>query len=217
MNINLLNLEATIKRLMENEDRKDVEFRYAIAVTEVGDLGKYITHDPELNPNARPHGSKEDEVLAIGQALVQISAVATLRGVRLIDAYRAGMENWVDADWRKREGSLEENVLHGLGVTNRTVVGTAYVAKTKKELEDLPTGHILVTPYATPDLVEYFATAKAVVTDHGGATSHAANIARQKGYVVALGLGKATQLISTGDEIAIEIKDGKSKVSLKGT
>ncbi|MFH1455805.1 MAG: PEP-utilizing enzyme [archaeon] len=103
------------------------------------------------------------------------------------------------------------------GVTDCTITGIAYVAKTKKEIANLPEHQILVTQYATPDLVEYFQRAKAIATDHGGATSHAANIARQRGYVVALGLGEATKLIQTGDEITIEIKNGLSRVILKGT
>ena len=91
---------------MAKEDRKDVEFRHIIAVTEVGDIGKYITHDPKLNPNARPHGTKDDEVLAYGQAFVQLAALAYLREISFKEAFDKGTQNWIDMDWKKSPNKL---------------------------------------------------------------------------------------------------------------
>jgi len=200
--IELKNLEDKIRKLMENEDRKDTEFRYAITATEIGDLGKYITHDPKLNPNARPHGSKEDEILAYGQAFVQLAALAQLRGISLENAVEKGLENWIEADWRKSKD--KGHFISGITACNGYAIGIAYVAKSEKDLKEMPPGRIVIAETAKPDLAQYLTSVLAIVTDHGGKTCHLANIAREYGTPCVVGTGNATRLIKTGDRIIVE-------------
>lgn len=204
-------LEQTVKELMQNEDRKDAEFRYLIVSTEIGDLGKYITHDQKLNPGARPHGNKEDETLAYGQAFVQLTALAQLRDINVNDAVSKGLENWIDTDWRKVEAQ-NQGEIRGKTVFYGSVVGEAYVANTQKELGEIPAGSVLITSFAKPDLVNYLDDVLAIVTDHGGVTCHLANVAREKGKICIVGTGNATSLIKTGDLISVEANEKEGRI-----
>ncbi|MBU2590287.1 MAG: hypothetical protein KKA65_03835 [Nanoarchaeota archaeon] len=196
-------LEETIQELMSKEDRQDVEFRYVIAVTEIGDLGKYISHDPKLNPNARPHGTKDDEVLAYGQAFIQLAALAQLRDINLQDAIDKGLENWLEADWRKSQAKEKEKI-KGYIACPGNLTGEAYLVKSIKDLEEMPAGRIVVTEFAKPNLAQYITKMLAIVTDHGGKTCHIASIAREFGLPCIVGTGNATKMIKTGDMITIE-------------
>lgn len=213
-----MKLEEIVKRigrLMENEDRKDVEFRFIIAETEFGDIGKYITHDPALNPNARPHGTKKDEVLAYGQALVQIIALAQLRNVSLEESIRTGLENWEQADWRKSQASKEREIIKGLAITPTEITGEAYVVNEEHSIKDFSSG-IIVTEYFTPDMVMYaLKKAQGIVTNHGGATCHAANIAREYSLPCIVGTGDATEKIKHGDLISLENESNTGYVKIK--
>jgi len=196
-------LEETIQNLMSREDRQDVEFRYAITITEIGDLGKYITHDPKLNPNARPHGTKEDEVLGYGQAFIQLAALTQLRGINLQEAIDKGLENWLAADWRKSQAQAKEKV-KGYIACPGCITGEAYLVKSIKDLEEMPAGKIVVTEFAKPNLAQHITKMLAIVTDHGGKTCHIASIAREFGTPCIVGTGNATKIIKTGDMITID-------------
>jgi phosphohistidine swiveling domain-containing protein len=207
----LTTIEEKIRELMQREYRKDTEFRYLIVSTEIGDIGKYITHDPALNPSARPHGSKVDEILAYGQALVQLIALAQLRDMKLASALESGLNNWIESDWRKTE-TRDSSDITGRTVFNGYVKGEAYVAISRAELEAMPPGKILVTQFGKPDLASYTDKVVAVVTDHGGIACHLANIALERGIVSIVGTGNATELIRTGDKIIVDAQEEQGHV-----
>ena len=209
--MNLKKIEDKIKKLMEKEDRKDVEFRYIIALSEVGDVGKYISHDPELNPNARPHGSKEDETLAYGQAFIQMIALAYLRKVSIKEAFEKGMQNWEGADWKKVE---EKNIEKIVGKTACTGIakGLAYVVNEYNKIEGIEEGQILVTEFAKPDIMLYAKKASAIVTDHGGTVCHAAIVAREYNIPCIVGTGNATKAIKHGQQVLVDAEKGEVKI-----
>ncbi|MBU0666369.1 MAG: PEP-utilizing enzyme [Nanoarchaeota archaeon] len=192
-----------IRHYMRNEDRKDEEFRYLITTTELGDIGKYLTHDPKLNSGARPHGSKQDEILAYGQALVQLIALADLRGIKVTEALNSGLLNWADSDWRKIKAKSETEVKGITGCPGQ-ISGIAYVVGEKHPLKKVAKESILVTAYAKPELASYLGIIAGFVTDHGGYTCHAANIARDKGIPCIVGTGNATKLIKHGEQIILD-------------
>ncbi len=202
------NIEKLIAELMAKEDRKDVEFRHIIAVTEVGDIGKYITHDLKLNPNARPHGTKDDEVLAYGQAFVQLAALAYLRGISFKEAFDKGMQNWIDADWKKAaKQAPEKKTLKGLAASPGYASGIAEVVTSLSDVKK--TGSILVVRYATPEFAAVLKDYFGCVSDHGGKTCHLANIAREMNLPCVVGTGNATELIKTGQVISLDGDKGE--------
>lgn len=186
--------------LLEKEDRKDVEFRYAILATEIGDLGKYITHDQVLNPNARPHGSKADEVQAFGQVFIQLIALAHLRGIDYLAALDQGVRNWIDADWRKK-AAVEGLKVRGVAAAPGMVSAEAYVLSKDAPLSALKGSSekkIVVMPHAKADFAAVMDAVAGIVTDHGGYTCHAANICRDRGIPCIVGTGNATKNIVHG-------------------
>lgn len=196
-------IEERIEKLMENEDRKDPEFRCLITLTELGDLGKYLTHDPKLNPGARPHGTKEDEILSYGQAIIQLVALTQLRDINLEEAITKGLKNWEEADWRRKETKYEEKIT-GMTACYGMVTGKAYVVSKETRLQEIKERSIIVTMFAKPEIVIYLDKALAVVTDHGGITCHMANIAREKNIICVVGTGNATEKIKHGEMITVD-------------
>lgn len=190
-----------IKQYLKTEDRKDVEFRALIALTELGDIVKYITHDQKLNPDARLHGTKKDETLAYGQALVQTIATAILRGIDAEEAVKLGLENWADRDWRKKNGSKKK--ISGTLAFSGSVQGDAYILSKNHPIEKMPVGSILVADYIAPGFASYIAKVVGIITNQGGMTSHAAVMAREQKIPCVVGTRNATSLIPHGRNIKI--------------
>jgi len=204
-------LKEEIKKLMSNEDRRDVEFRLNILLSEIGDAAKYVTHDQELNPNARPHGSKEDEAMSYGQIFVQLIACALLRGIDLDLAITNALKNWQDADWRKSVANGNDEILIGVIGHQGEIVGEAFLDPEAKNLHQL-NGHILITKVIKPDHAPFLKNTKAIIADHGGIASHAVIIAREYNIPCIVGVGNATEKIKHGQKIQIVSRDGKGLI-----
>ncbi|MBM4416399.1 MAG: pyruvate, phosphate dikinase, partial [Chloroflexi bacterium] len=69
----------------------------------------------------------------------------------------------------------------------------------------LAPGDVLLAPAAAPVWTPYYAIAGSLVTDAGGALSHAAIVAREYGLPAVVGTGDATLRIPDG---AIVVVDG---------
>lgn len=63
---------------------------------------------------------------------------------------------------------------------------------------------MLVCPVTTPAWSALFGRIAAVVTDHGGALSHAAIVAREHGIPAVLGTGVATTTLRTGQRVRVD-------------
>jgi phosphohistidine swiveling domain-containing protein len=209
-------LEKFISERMKGESRKDAEFRGLIVGTEIGDLQKYTTHDPKINRGIRPHGSKEDEILAFGQAFIQLAAWSHLRKISIDKALEAGIKNWLDRDWKAKKATpSSNNSIKGITAYAGKVEGEAFLANDEKSLFSFPGNFILVTPFLKPDHHATLVSNRpiAIITDHGGQTSHSAIIARELSIICVVGTGKATKLISHGSKIRIHArKNGEADI-----
>ncbi len=206
-----------IKGYLKREDRKDVEFRALIALTELGDIVKYITHDSKLNPDARPYGTENDEKLAYGQALVQTIATMVLRGINIEEAIKIGLKNWEEADWRKKDKKQKDKKqekISGILAFPGNVKGKAYILSKKHPIEKMPHGSILVAEMVNPSMITYLARASGIITNQGAMTSHAAIIAREQRIPCLVGTGNATIIIPHGSNIKIIVKKRKGSVEL---
>ena len=208
-------LEKFISERMKGESRKDAELRALIVGTEIGDLQKYITHDPKLNKNVRPHGSKENEVLAYGQAFIQLAALAFSRKIPISLALEAGIMSWLDRDWKMKKAVVSNSSIKGTTAYAGRVEGEAFLAISEQSLISFPGDLILVTPFLKPDHHSILVSKRpiAIVTDHGGKTSHGAIIARELSIICVVGTGKATRLIPHGSKIRIHArKNGEATI-----
>lgn len=73
-------------------------------------------------------------------------------------------------------------------------------------------GHILVAPETTPDFVPAMKKAKAIITDQGGITSHAAIVSRELGVPCVIGTKIATKVLKDGDFVEVDANKGIVKI-----
>jgi phosphohistidine swiveling domain-containing protein len=87
--------------------------------------------------------------------------------------------------------------------------GRAVVVRALAEApSSLPADAILVVAAIVPSLTPLIAGARALVTDHGGALSHGATLAREYGVPAVLGVGSATAL-ADGTELYVDGDTGR--------
>lgn len=96
------------------------------------------------------------------------------------------------------------------GISIGDAAVTARVCRVDKAA-DLPrfiAGSVLVTRTTNPDWVPAMRQAAAIVTDHGGRTSHAAIISRELGVPAVVGTGDGTALLTDGQEVTVSCAEG---------
>ena len=101
-----------------------------------------------------------------------------------------------------------ELLLSGTSIGDAAAAGKAHVIESPKEGDRFPRGGILVTGQTDPDWVPLMKRAAAIVTDHGGRTSHAAIVSRELGLPAVIGAGKATKTLKDDQEITVACSEG---------
>jgi len=101
-----------------------------------------------------------------------------------------------------------ELLLTGTSIGDAAAAGKVHVIASPKDGDRFPEGGILVTGQTDPDWVPLMKRAAAIVTDHGGRTSHAAIVSRELGLPAVIGTGTATSLLKNGQEITIACSEG---------
>jgi len=200
--MNFEEIEVFLKRYLTEEDRKDSEFRYAIASNQFGSLGNHMTHDPVLNPRARGYQTKEGEKGDFGHALLQLMVYGISRGLPVGESVELAKKALEDKTWAARKAN--EGSIQGKIVMPGEVDGTAHVDPFCFNLKSMSAGSILVAEHCDCAITPYlFCKVKAIVTDHGGLTCHAAIIAREMNIPCIVDTGDATKRIENGEYIVI--------------
>lgn len=91
------------------------------------------------------------------------------------------------------------------------VSGKVTVIKDPKA-KTLKSGTILVAPSTTPDYMNAIRLCKAIITDWGGQTSHAAITSRELKKPCIIGTNYASQVLQDGDEVRIDLVRGTIEV-----
>ncbi|NJL45692.1 MAG: hypothetical protein HC922_08155 [Leptolyngbyaceae cyanobacterium SM2_3_12] len=87
-------------------------------------------------------------------------------------------------------------VVQGIGASSGQIQGVAVIATRPQELPSpLPPGCIVVLPDLQPDVFLQLQAVAGIVTEQGGATCHAAILAREMGVPAVVGAPQATQLL----------------------
>ena len=86
--------------------------------------------------------------------------------------------------------------------------GKVHVILSDKNVSQFQQGEILVTEMTTPDWVPTMKKAKAIVTDAGGMTCHAAIVSRELGIPCITGTKVGTKVLETGKEVTVDAKMG---------
>jgi len=117
---------------------------------------------------------------------------------------------------RKTEAALRsyrikakgKTLLTGLSVGNAVVAGRVCLIENASEIGRFVDGSILVTGTTDPDWVPIMKRAAAIVTDHGGRTSHAAIVSRELGLPAVVGTGDATHVLHDEQDVSVSCAEG---------
>lgn len=96
----------------------------------------------------------------------------------------------------------------GAAIGDAIASGRASVIKDPSNIDRFTEGSVLVTAQTDPDWVPVMKRAAAIVTDRGGATSHAAIVSRELGITAVVGTSDATSAISQGQDVTVSCADG---------
>lgn len=106
--------------------------------------------------------------------------------------------------------------LQGIAIGQKITSGKVQIIKSPKNMHKFIPGSILVTPNTTPDWVPIMKKAKAILTDHGGRTSHAAIVSRELNIPAIVGTKNGTAILKEGQEITVNCSSGLQGYAYKG-
>lgn len=125
---------------------------------------------------------------------------------------------------RENKQEIEGNILlSGLAASPGVASGIVKIIHSLDELSKVSKGNVLVTKMTNPDMVVAMAKSSAIITDEGGATSHAAIVSREMGIPAVVGTRNSTERLKDGQLVTVDgftgrVFDGKTvekKVEIK--
>ncbi|WP_163268975.1 phosphoenolpyruvate synthase [Chelativorans alearense] len=105
----------------------------------------------------------------------------------------------------------------GLAIGDAVVSGRVCLIEDARDIDRFVDGSILVTGTTDPDWVPIMKRAAAIVTDHGGRTSHAAIVSRELGLPAIVGTGDATLVLHSEQEVTVSCAEGDQGFIYDGT
>lgn len=100
-------------------------------------------------------------------------------------------------------------LIRGRAVGEMIGQGKARVIMNVHQIDEFQAGEVLVTNKTDPDWEPIMKKASAIITNQGGRTCHAAIIAREMGIPAIVGCGKATGVLTTGQEVTVSCAEGE--------
>lgn len=105
---------------------------------------------------------------------------------------------------------------HGLAVGQAAISAPVCLIESPKDMDRFVDGAVLVTPTTDPDWLPIMKRAAAIVTDHGGRTSHAAIVSRELGLPAIVGCSDATHVLHDGQLVTVVCAGGDEGVVYDG-
>lgn len=196
---NFFELAENIPQFMDEENRNDPSFRFAVLEDQIGDVGRHITHDPDLNKNTRP--LDEPEEVAYGDAIWQLLCVAHSRDIDLLKMFEYSLERMDSKEGYKQQSNED---LSGMVACRTTDMYNGVIG------ED-----VYMTRDFTPDTTKSISDYECIVTEIGGISCHAATVAREQSINCVVGIKSLTDNFKDGDEILVNLGNGQVKKPLK--
>ncbi len=102
------------------------------------------------------------------------------------------------------------NIIKGMNANPGLARGRVRIIFEPKKINEK--GFILVASMTTPDLMPLIKRSKAIITDEGGLTCHAAIISRELGVPCIVGTKIATKVLKDGDLVEVDANKGIVKI-----
>ena len=109
-----------------------------------------------------------------------------------------------------------KRLVSGLSIGQAIAAGKVIVMKDASESDRFEDDSILVTEMTDPDWGPIMQRAAAIITDHGGRTSHAAIVSRELGLPAVVGSGNATEVLKDGQEVTVSCAEGDEGYAYEG-
>jgi pyruvate,water dikinase len=106
------------------------------------------------------------------------------------------------------EEAHEETVIRGLGASSGTREGIARRVAGPSDFDRIQQGDVLLTEATTEAFNILLPLLSAIITDSGGALSHAAIISREYGIPGVVGTRDATARIADGTRVRVDGDEG---------
>lgn len=115
--------------------------------------------------------------------------------------------------WQKKLECLDNSSeIKGIGTFPGKIIGKVKIHLSLTKSAFIPEGTVLVSGMTNPKIVPMLKNAKAIVTDEGGLTCHAAIISRELKIPAVVGTGIATQVLKDGDMVEVDADNGIVKI-----
>lgn len=101
-----------------------------------------------------------------------------------------------------------ERLVTGHSIGNAIATGRICKLRSADDIGQFKNDAVLVTKMTDPDWVPIMKRAAAIVTDHGGRTSHAAIVSRELGLPAIVGTGNATSVLNNDLEVTVSCAEG---------
>ncbi|HVL37172.1 MAG TPA: phosphoenolpyruvate synthase, partial [Burkholderiales bacterium] len=108
-----------------------------------------------------------------------------------------------------RIGKAGRELVRGLAIGESIAAGRVCRLQGPEEIGRFPEGAVLVTGNTDPDWVPIMKKAAAIVTEHGGRTSHAAIVSRELGVTAVVGAKDARRVLAEGQEVTVSCAEGE--------
>lgn len=113
-------------------------------------------------------------------------------------------------------GKHGDALLTGLSVGGAVASGEVIIIESAADIDRFIDGAVLVTSTTDPDWVPVMKRASAIITDHGGRTSHAAIVSRELGVPAVVGTGNATHVLHDQQVVTVSCAGGEEGVIYAG-
>ena len=113
--------------------------------------------------------------------------------------------------------SKGRKLVSGLSIGEAVVAGRVCLIDSPRDIDRFVDRAILVTRTTDPDWVPIMKRAAAIVTDHGGRTSHAAIVSRELGLPAVVGTGHATEILHDEQQVTVSCAEGDEGFIYEGT
>ena len=102
----------------------------------------------------------------------------------------------------------KESTIRGVVAQRGVVRGKVKIILDRRGISEIKRGEILVTKLTTPDFMPAIEKSKAIITDLGGITSHAAIVSRELKRPCIVGTKIATKVLQDGDMVEVDADKG---------
>ena len=139
-------------------------------------------------------------------------------GIYIVQARPETVQSRAQAGAMKRFSvkSHGKILMQGISVGAAVAPGTICLIESVKDIDKFVEGSILVTTQTDPDWVPIMKKAKAIITDAGGRTSHAAIVSRELGVPAIVGCGDATHVLHDMQDVTVDCSQGDAGLVYEG-